>query len=80
MRSYAARVGQHKRYFTTQQAFAYERAYVAFPAQPWGLAESAAMDGYRDAKQNAELTAATAAAALAAAHTENRKETTKCAA
>ena len=79
MRSYAARVGQHRRYFTTQQAFAYERAYTAFPIEPWGLAESAAMDGYRDAKAAAELIAASAATEHAAAHPEHRKDS-KCAA
>ena len=57
-----------------------ERAFAAFPLQPWGLEESPDMDGYRDAKQNAELIDASTAAALAAAHPEHRKETTKCAA
>ena len=75
MRSYAARVGQHKRYFTTQQAFAYERAYAAFPIQPWGLAESAAMDGYRDAKAAADAAKTAAATEHAAAHPDHRKGT-----
>ena len=79
MRSYAARTGQQRRYFTTQQAFAYERAYMAYPAQPWGLPESAAMDGYRDAKAAAEAAKTAAATAHAAAHPDHRKDS-KCAA
>lgn len=50
MACYAARTGERRVYFTTQQAVAYERAYEAYPVAPWGLPESAAMDGYRDAK------------------------------
>ena len=79
MRSYAARTGRQRRYFTTGQAVAYERAYAAYPAQPWGLPESAAIDGYRDAKSAAALTEANAATAHAAAHPDHRKEHT-CAA
>ena len=75
MRSYAARTGQQRRYFTTGQAVAYERAFAAYPAQPWGLPESAAIDGYRDAKAAAELTAASAATEHAATFTEHRETT-----
>ena len=76
MASYAARTGQQRIYFTTEQAVAYERAFAAFPAQPWGLPESAAIDGYRDAKSAAALTAASEATAHAAAHPDHRKECT----
>ena len=79
MRSYAARTGQQRVYFTTGQAVAYERAFAAYPTAPWGLPESAAMDGFKDAKAAAEAAKTAAEAAHAVAHPNHRKET-KCAA
>ena len=76
MHSYTARTGHQRAYFTSRQAVAYERAFAAYPAQPWGLPESAAIDGYRDAKAESELTDVRTTAALAAAHPEHRKERT----
>lgn len=48
---FRARNGAHRCYATSAEAIAYERAFDAFPTQPWGLPDSAAMDGYRDAEQ-----------------------------
>ena len=71
MNHYAARVGQLRVYFTSRQAVAYERAYAAYPATPWGLPESAAIDGFNDAKADA----ARAGAASPAFFTEQRGAT-----
>ena len=79
MNRFAARYGQQRMYPNSASAVAYERAYAAFPNAPWGPSESPAMDGYRDAKEAAAITAASAATEHAAAHPEHRKET-KCAA
>ena len=73
MSLYAARNGNRRVYFKSAHAIAYERAFAAFPLQPWGLEESPAMDGYRDAKESAELTAASAATEHAASFTEHRE-------
>ena len=73
---YAARNGNCRVYFKSAHAIAYERAYAAFPLQPWGLEESPDMDGYRDAKSAADHVATCAACAHAAAHPNHRKELT----
>ena len=80
MKHYVARTGNKRMYLSSGQAVAYERAYAAYPAAPWGLPESAAIDGYRDAKAAAALIAASAATEHAASHPNHRKETTTCAA
>ena len=45
-----ARVGTRPAFATSQDAVAYERAFAAYPNQPWGMSESSAMQGYRDAE------------------------------
>ena len=79
MAFYKARTGQQRAYLSSGQAIAYERAFAAYPAAPWGLPESAAMDGFKDAKAAADASKNNAAAAHAASFTEHRGETT-CAA
>ena len=75
MNRFAARYGNKRMYPNSASAVAYERAYMAYPIAPWGPSESPAMDGYRDAKAAAELTAASAATEHAASFTEHRETT-----
>ena len=74
MSLYAARNGQNRAYPTSAQAVAYERAYAAHPAQPWGLPQSPAIDGYWDAQTAADAITARATAAHVAAHHDHRQE------
>ena len=80
MSAYAARTGQRSTDPTSAQAVAYERAYAAHPAQPWGLPASPAIDGYWDAQTAADATAAIATAEHVAAHHDHRQEDFVCAA
>ena len=80
MSLYTARCGQRRTYPTSAQAVAYERAYAAHPAQPWGLPQSPAIDGYWDAQTVADQITARADAAHIAAHHDHRQEDFVCAA
>lgn len=50
---YRARVGKRTAFPSSYDAGQYERGFASFPTQPWGLADSPAMQGYLDAEAEA---------------------------